>query len=75
MSRAWRRRLRRLWHEWIKPLLVVAIVLGSFRSAIADWNDVPTNSMLPTILPGDQVFVNKVTYDLQMPFTTWRVRA
>ncbi len=74
MSRAWRRRLRRLWREWIKPLLVVAIVLGSFRSAIADWNDVPTSSMLPTILPGDRVFVNKVAYDLRVPFTTWRIR-
>ena len=62
-----------LWREWIKPLLVVGIVLGSFRSAIADWNDVPSGSMKPTILEGDRVFVNKIAYDLKIPFTTWRV--
>jgi signal peptidase I len=63
-----------LWREWIKPLLVVGLVLGSFRSAIADWNDVPSGSMKPTILEGDRVFVNKIAYDLKVPFTTWRVR-
>jgi signal peptidase I len=62
-----------LWREWIKPLLVVGLVLGSFRSAIADWNDVPSGSMKPTILEGDRVFVNKIAYDLKIPFTTWRV--
>jgi signal peptidase I len=64
-------RLRWLWREWLRPLLVVAIVLGSFRSAVADWNDVPSGSMEPTILPGDRVFVNKLAYDLKVPFTTW----
>jgi signal peptidase I len=62
-----------LWREWIKPLLVVGLVLGSFRSAIADWNDVPSGSMKPTILEGDRVFVNKIAYDLKFPFTTWRI--
>ena len=68
-----RHRLSWLWREWLRPLLVVAIVLGSLRSAIADWNDVPTGSMEPTILPGDRVFVNKLAYDLKLPFTTWRL--
>jgi signal peptidase I len=61
------------WREWVKPLLVVGLVLGSLRSAIADWNDVPSGSMKPTILEGDRVFVNKIAYDLKVPFTTWRV--
>ena len=42
-------------------------VLSSFRSAVADWNDVPTGSMKPTILEGDRVFVNKIAYDLRVP--------
>jgi len=29
--------------------------------------------MEPTILPGDRVFVNKLAYDLKVPFTTWQV--
>ncbi len=59
----------RLWKEWVQPILVVVIVLGSLRSAVADWNDVPTGSMKPTILEGDRIFVNKLAYDLKIPFT------
>jgi signal peptidase I len=66
-------RAARFWKEWVKPLLVIGILLGSFRSAIADWNDIPSGSMIPTILEGDRVVVNRVAYDLKVPFTTWRL--
>ncbi len=64
---------RRFWLEWVRPLLVIGFVMFSFRSAVADWNDVPTGSMKPTILEGDRIFINKVAYDLKVPFTTWRL--
>jgi len=48
-------------------LMVLAVF--SFRSAIADWNDVPTGSMRPTIMIGDRIVVNKLAYDLKIPFT------
>jgi signal peptidase I len=66
-------RLLRLWNGWIKPFLVILIVAGAVRSAIADWNDVPTGSMKPSIIEGDRIFVNKLAYDLKVPFTLWRV--
>lgn len=65
-------RARAFW-EWLRPLLFLLVVLMSFRSAVADWNDVPTGSMKPTILEGDRVFVNKIAYDLRVPFTTLRL--
>jgi signal peptidase I len=40
-----------------------------FRSSIADWNTVPTGSMKPTILEGDRILVNKMAYDIRLPFT------
>lgn len=61
------------WREWAKPCLIVLVVVSTLRSAIADWNDVPTGSMKPTILEGDRIFVNKLAYDLKVPFTTWRI--
>jgi signal peptidase I len=61
---------RRLWRREIRPMLAVALVVCSIRSSLADWNDVPTGSMKPTILEGDRVFVNKLAYDLKVPFTT-----
>ena len=66
-------RLVSIWREWVKPLLIIVIVLGSFRSAVADWNDVPTGSMKPTIVEGDRIFVNKLAYGLRVPFTSWRL--
>jgi signal peptidase I len=62
-----------VWREWLKPFLMVLLVVGSLRSAVADWNDVPTGSMRPTILEGERIFVNKLAYDLKVPFTTVRV--
>ena len=64
---------RRWWRQEIRPLLILALVLFSVRSSLADWNDVPTGSMKPTILEGDRVFVNKLAYDLKVPFTTWHI--
>jgi signal peptidase I len=65
------------WNKFLrqeaKPLLITVLVLFAFRSAIADWNDVPTGSMKPTIIEGDRVFVNKLAYDLKVPFTTWHL--
>ena len=69
----WKERMHKLWQEWFKPILIIVVVLCTLRSAIADWNDVPTGSMKPTILEGDRIFVNKLAYDLKIPFTTYHV--
>ncbi|MEW6303376.1 MAG: signal peptidase I [Verrucomicrobiota bacterium] len=73
MNKRLKVRGRRFWREWAKPVLVMLLITCSIRSAIADWNDVPTGSMKPTIIEGDRVFVNKLAYDLKVPFTTWHV--
>lgn len=44
-----------------------------FRSAVADWNHVPSGSMLPSILVGDRIVVDKLAYDLRLPFTLFRL--
>ena len=44
-----------------------------FRSAIADWNQVPSGSMKPSILVGDRIVVDKLAYDLRIPFTLTRI--
>jgi signal peptidase I len=56
--------------EEIKVFVLMLLVVSSLRSALADWNDVPTGSMKPTIQEGDRVVVNKLAYDLKVPFTT-----
>lgn len=68
-----REAVRKLMREWIAPYAVLALIVIPVRSAIADSNWVPTGSMKPTILEGDLLYVNKVAYDLRVPFTFKRI--
>ncbi len=52
-----------------RSFLLFIFLMSIFRSAIADWNDVPTGSMNPTIVEGDRVLINKMAYDVRVPFT------
>lgn len=49
-------------------LLFIALMIV-FRSSFADWNDVPSTSMNPTIMVGDRIWVNKLAYDFKLPLT------
>ncbi|MEN8247181.1 MAG: signal peptidase I [Thermodesulfobacteriota bacterium] len=60
---------------WGISILLALLIATSFKSAIADWNDVPTGSMEPTILVGDRIFINKLAYDLKIPYTTRHIVA
>src|SRR5678816_2624751 len=67
--------VNRIWREWISPFALVALIITPLKSAVADWNWVPTGSMKPSILEGELVFVNKLAYDLKVPFTTLHLSA
>ena len=58
--------------EW-RGLILFVLVMLVFRSAGADWNQVPSGSMLPAILIGDRIVVDKLAYDLRLPFTLIRI--
>ena len=65
-------RLARFLREW-RGFFLFLVVMLVFRSAIADWNQVPSGSMIPSILVGDRIVVDKLAYDLRVPFTLLRV--
>lgn len=52
-----------------KGLLAFIALMVMFRSAIADYNVVPSGSMLPTVQIGDRILVDKMAYDLRLPLT------
>ncbi|XQF91982.1 signal peptidase I [Pseudoalteromonas espejiana] len=52
-----------------RSLIVFIALMSVFRSAVADWYEVPTGSMKPTILEGDRILTDKMAYDLRIPFT------
>ena len=65
--------LARAWRDWLRSAILLVLLITALRSAVADWNDVPTGSMKPTIVEGDRILVNKLAYDLKVPFTRWRL--
>jgi signal peptidase I len=52
-----------------KGFLAFLILFGVFRTAVADWNPIPSASMHPNLLEGDVVFVNRLAFDLKLPLT------
>lgn len=60
--------MKKLWAEH-RGFIVFFALMFCFRSAIADWSDVPSGSMKPTLVEGDRISINKMAYDLRIPFT------
>jgi len=57
------------WLRRNRGFLLFLIGFGLFRTAIADYNPIPSGSMRPTLLEGDVVLVNRVAFDLKVPLT------
>lgn len=58
--------------RWLKDnrgFIVFLLCFGFFRTAIADWNPIPSSSMRPTLLEGDVVLVNRLAYDFKLPLS------
>jgi len=70
MSSPLRRSAVWFWRQWLQPILLAAAIVLPLKSSLAEWNYVPSGSMLPSLMPGDLVWVNKLAYDLKIPFTT-----
>lgn len=54
-------------------LISMILLICAFKSTFAANYTVPTGSMKPTIEPGDKLFVNKMAYDIRIPFTKIRL--
>lgn len=52
-----------------KGFLLFLLLFGILRTAVADWNPIPSGSMHPNLLEGDVVFVNRLAFDLKVPLT------
>ena len=65
--------LQKKWQEWRRTILFITCVILPVKASIAAINFVPTGSMNPTILEGDFVFANHLSYGLRIPMTDYRV--
>lgn len=59
--------------EWVEAF-VVALALAVFvRTFFFQIYKIPTTSMVPTLMPGDKIFVSKIAYGSKVPFTPLRL--
>ncbi|MBP1751015.1 MAG: signal peptidase, partial [Deltaproteobacteria bacterium] len=55
--------------EYIESILVAALIALVVRSFIIQAYKIPSGSMEPTLLVGDHLLVNRMSYVVKMPFT------
>ena len=63
-----RKFVKLFWKE-NQQFFALLLCIVFFKSAIADLSSISGASMLPTLLDGDKVWVNKLAYDVKVPFT------
>jgi signal peptidase I len=63
------------WLEWTAGLFPVIAAVFFLRSFIAEPFRIPSGSMIPTLLVGDLILVNKYTYGIRMPVTNSKIIA
>lgn len=61
--------LRLFMRGWGGALLWALVLSAVLRAGVVQASWVPSGSMEPTLLPGDHMLVNKLCYDLKLPFT------
>jgi signal peptidase I len=64
-----RSRLRRFWENF-KALLSALLFFVVLRTFFLEAYRIPSGSMIPTLLVGDWLFVNKLVYGPHVPFTS-----
>ena len=59
--------------EWIESILIAAVLAIFVRTFFFQVYKIPTTSMVPTLLPGDKIFVSKLVYGPKIPFSDGRL--
>lgn len=59
--------------EYARSLFPVILAVLVIRSFIVEPFRIPSSSMMPTLLIGDFILVNKFTYGLRLPVLNWEV--
>ncbi|MBD3245434.1 MAG: signal peptidase I [Candidatus Omnitrophica bacterium] len=64
---------KKVWREWGESIIVAVALAVFLRTFFFQIYKIPTTSMVPTLRPGDKIFVSKLVYGPLIPFTDIRL--
>ncbi|OPX30903.1 MAG: signal peptidase I [Candidatus Omnitrophica bacterium 4484_171] len=59
--------------EWVESAVIAGLLVIFIRTFFFQVYKIPTGSMIPTLKPGDRIFVSKLVYGPLIPFTKARL--
>jgi signal peptidase I len=63
-----------LWNEYVLPIGLALLAALFIRTVFLEAFRIPSGSMVPTLAIGDHIFVNKLSYRLEIPYRIFKVR-
>jgi len=60
-------RNKSLLREYVEAIVIAVGLALVIRSFVVQAFKIPSGSMIPTLLIGDHIFVNKLSYGVQLP--------
>lgn len=61
------------WREYAESIGLAVLFALTLRAFMVEAFQIPSGSMIPTLLVGDHLFVNKFVYGVRLPFTTYDI--
>jgi len=74
VSGSTRKKKKSHFREYFEAFLTALLIAFFLRAFVVEAFKIPSKSMVPTLMVGDHIFVNKFIYGIRLPFTKKWVR-